>query len=102
MTNNETPKEENPMTEQLEENTTEVVESKEELIQVELPVLMHRNGKPEIIGSAVVTRYRDRIELASKIDTEGGLDFGSLLTSGYVEGLTLGGILNPSLAAKLK
>lgn len=89
------------MTEQLEENTTEAVESEEEFIQVELPVLMHRGGKPEIIGSAVVTRYRDRIEIASKIETESGLEFGSLITSGYVEGLTLGGIINPQLAARL-
>jgi hypothetical protein len=90
------------MTEQLEESIIEAVESEEEFIQVELPIFMHRNGKPEVIGSAVVTRYKDRIELASKIDTEGGLEFGSLLTSGYVEGLTLGGILAPKLAAKLK
>jgi hypothetical protein len=87
---------------ELEENTTEVVETEEELMQVELPILMHRSGKPEIIGSAVVTRYRDRIELASRIDTDSGLEFGSLITSGYVEGLTLGGVLNPTLAAKLQ
>ncbi|QED11605.1 hypothetical protein PP914_gp115 [Arthrobacter phage Qui] len=87
---------------ELEENTTAVVETAEEMIQTELPILMHRHGKPEIIGSAVIRRYRDRIELASKIDTESGLEFGSLLTSGYVEGLTLGGILNPQLAARLK
>jgi len=90
------------MTEQLEENTTEVVESEEKFIQVDIPLVMHRSGKPEVIGSAVVTRYPDRIELAAKIDTESGMDFGSLVTSGYVEGLTLGGILNPEIAKRLK
>lgn len=89
------------MTEQLETNNTEVVETEEEFIQVELPVLMHRSGKPEIIGSAVVTRYRDRIEIASKIESESGIEFGGLVTSGYVEGLTLGGVLNPQLASRL-
>lgn len=89
------------MTEALEPNNTEVVDSEEKFIQVELPLLMHRGGKPEIIGSAVVTRYKDRVELASKIDTEGGKEFGSLLTSGYVEGLTLGGILTPAIAKRL-
>jgi hypothetical protein len=89
------------MSESLEENTTEVAESEEEFIQVELPLLMHRSGKPEIIGVAVVTRYRDRVELASKIETESGKEFGSLLTSGYVEGLTLGGILTPAIAKRL-
>jgi hypothetical protein len=90
------------MTEQLEENTTEVAESTEEFIQVELPLLMHRSGKPEIIGAAVVTRFKDRIELAAKIETDSGKEFGSLLTSGYVEGLTLGGILTPAIANRLK
>lgn len=90
------------MTEALEQNTTAVEESEEKFIQVELPLLMHRSGKPEIIGSAVVMRYKDRIEIASKIETEDGLEFGSLLTSGYVEGLTLGGILTPAIASRLK
>lgn len=90
------------MTDNLEENTTEVTESEVEFIQVELPVLMHRSGKPEIIGSAVVTRYRDRVEFAAKIESESGKEFGSLVTSGYVEGLTLGGVLNPQLASRLK
>jgi hypothetical protein len=89
------------MTEQLEENNTEVAESEEEFIQVELPLVMHRSGKPEIIGSAVVRRFRDRVEIASKIDTDSGKEFGSLLTSGYVEGLTLGGILTPAIAKRL-
>lgn len=90
------------MTEQLEENNTEVVESEEEFIQAELPLVMHRSGKPEIIGSAVVTRFKDRVEIAAKIETDGGKEFGSLLTSGYVEGLTLGGILTPAIASRLK
>lgn len=87
---------------ELEENDTMVVESDEKFIQVELPIFMHRSGKPEVIGSAVVTRYKDRVELASKIDTESGIDFFSIVTSGQVEGLTLGGVLNAKLTNLLK
>jgi hypothetical protein len=93
------------MTEQLETQTpaqtTQVVESDEEFIQVELPIFAHRSGKPVIIGSSVVTRYRDRVEIAAKLEGEDGIDFGSLLTGEYIDGLTIGGVPKPELVKRL-
>jgi hypothetical protein len=35
------------------------------------------------------------------LDTEDGLEMGSLLTSGIAQGLTLGGAVKPALVSKL-
>lgn len=91
------------MSEQQQETVTQtsVVESDEEFIQVERPVMMHRSGKPVVIGSAVITRYKDRVELAAKLETEDGVEFGSLLTAEYVEAMTVGGVLKPELVKRI-
>lgn len=78
----------------------DIVESDEAFIEVELPVYAHRSGKPVIIGASVVTRYKDRVEIAMRLDNSDGLEMGGLLTTS-VEGLTLGGVLDPELARRL-
>ena len=94
------------MTEQLDSQTqtqtTQVVESDEEFIQKELPIFAHRSGRPVVVGSAVVTRYKDRVELAAKLETTDGIELGSLLTAEYNEGITLGGILNAEFAKRIQ
>jgi hypothetical protein len=82
------------------ETRPEIVESDEAFIEVELPVYAHRSGKPVIIGASVVTRYKDRVEIAMRLDNADGLEMGGLLTTS-VEGLTLGGVLDPELARRL-
>lgn len=87
---------------QSQTQTTQVVESAEEFIQKDLPIYAHRSGRPVVVGSAVVTRYKDRVELAAKLETTDGIELGSLLTAEYNDGISLGGILNPEFAKRIQ
>ena len=66
-----------------------------------LPVYMRRGGVPVMIGSGVVTRHKNKTEVVLVLETDEGLEMGSLLTSGIAQGITLGGAINPALISKL-
>jgi hypothetical protein len=88
-----------------EENSNEAiakaVEGAELTRDKSLPVYMRRRGELIMVGSGVVTRHKDKTEVVMVLDTEDGLEMGSLLTSGIAQGLTLGGAVKPALVSKL-
>lgn len=66
-----------------------------------LPLCMHRGDSVVILGSAVVKTYADRTEVAAVLNTPEGKEMGGLITSGLVEGLSIGGFINRKVISAL-
>jgi hypothetical protein len=68
---------------------------------IKLPVIMHKSGQPVIIGEATVSKHDDRFEIYTSISEDIAQEFGTLLTSGLVTGLTIGGAIDTKMARSI-
>lgn len=66
---------------------------------VKLPAIMHKSGDPVIIGEATVTKQDGFFEVYIKATLPEAQQMGSLLTSGIVSAVTLGGTIDRNSAA---
>ncbi|WNN94570.1 hypothetical protein SEA_LEWANDO_67 [Arthrobacter phage Lewando] len=66
---------------------------------IKLPLIMHKSGQPVVIGEATVTKHDDHFELYGRVTEPVAQEFGALLTSGLVTGVTLGGVIDRKSSA---
>lgn len=82
-----------------------VYEASEEVkvLEIELPLYMRRGTHPLLIGNAVVTTTLGKgTTVVASLDSDEGIEMGTLLTSGLVSGLSLGGIMSRETIDKLE
>lgn len=65
------------------------------------PVYMKRSGQPVEVGHAIVTRHEHRTEIQIILDTEDGNEFGSMVVTDLMYGVSLGGVLDPEVAKEI-
>lgn len=75
----------------------------EEFVAVTLPLFMTKSGEPIQVGFATVTKNEDTktTEIKAELTSEEAQEFGSLLTSGIVGGLSIGGFIHRNVTAGL-
>lgn len=73
------------------------------VLELELPLYMRRGAHPLLIGNAVVTTTLGKgTTIVASLDSEEGIEMGTLLTSGLVSALSLGGIMSRETVEKLE
>lgn len=68
---------------------------------VKLDALMHKSGVPTVIGEATVTKHDDFFEVYIKATLPEAQQMGSLLTSGLVSAVSIGGSIDKEAAGKI-